>query len=218
METHGATLEHATTGELLARIVHTDDAAAAAGFTGPLSELARPGLNGAAALIGFGDDTRDRIAAAFELGRRRALEMMPARTRVSGARDVVRVLEPGLRDAPVEVFRVVLLDARHAVLATPEIARGTLSSSLVHPREVLRPALIAAAAAVIIAHNHPSGDPSPSAEDDTVTRRLARAGQLLGVPLLDHVVIGDGAWFSYRDHGHAALTTRADGSADLQRL
>ena len=94
---------------------------------------------------------------------------------------------------------MVLLDARTRVMACPEISRGTLSTSLVHPREVLRPAVVAHCASIIVAHNHPSGDPSPSAEDHAVTRRLADAAELMGIPLLDHVIVGDGEYHSYRD-------------------
>ena len=90
------------------------------------------------------------------------------------------------------VFVALLLDGRHQVFAYAEVSRGTMTASLVHPREVYGPALRMSAAAVIVAHNHPSGDPEPSSEDIEVTRRLRDAGKLLGVPLLDHVVLGEG--------------------------
>ena len=95
----------------------------------------------------------------------------------------------GLGDSPVEIFVVALLDARHTVTSIHEVSKGILSSSLVHPREVFSPAIQLRAAAVIIAHNHPSGDTSPSQEDINVTKRLKEAGLLLGIPLLDHLII-----------------------------
>ena len=93
---------------------------------------------------------------------------------------------------------VLVLDGKHSLLRCDRVSTGTLTSSIVHPREVFRPAIQAAAAAVICAHNHPSGDPEPSAEDVTVTRRLVEAGKLLGIPVLDHVVLGEARFVSLR--------------------
>ena len=101
-----------------------------------------------------------------------------------------------------EHFVALYLDARSRVKGACVVSIGTLSASLVHPREVFRPAIVAGAAAVIVAHNHPSGDVTPSAEDKDATRRLVRAGELLGVPLLDHVIVNDaGKFFSFKDGG-----------------
>ena len=96
---------------------------------------------------------------------------------------------------------VLLLDGRHRVLGEEIVSLGTLTASLVHPREVFRPAIRASAAALILVHNHPSGDPEPSPEDRTVTERLASAGDLLGVPVLDHVVVAERGFRSLRDDG-----------------
>ena len=96
---------------------------------------------------------------------------------------------------------MVLLDGRHRVRRTVTASQGTLTASLVHPREVFRPALRESAAAVLVVHNHPSGDPTPSEEDRRVTRRLAEAGALLGVPLLDHVVVAERGYTSLREEG-----------------
>ena len=116
------------------------------------------------------------------------------------ATNVARMLRPLLADEPVEVFVSLLLNGKHRVVAFAEVSRGTLTTSLVHPREVFGPALRLAAAAIVVAHNHPSGDPEPSVEDLAVTRRLRDAGKLLGVPLLDHVILGaDDAYRSLRD-------------------
>ena len=108
------------------------------------------------------------------------------------------VLEPLLSDRPTEEFWCLLLDGRHCAIGVAQATVGTLTASLVHPREVFGPAVRMGAAAVVVAHNHPSGDPEPSSEDITVTRRLLEVGDLLGIPLLDHLVIGDGKFVSLR--------------------
>jgi DNA repair protein RadC len=137
-----------------------------------------------------------RLAAAFALGRRLARFRRPPRAPLRSPDRVARLLEAELSGLHQESFHVLALDGRHALLARFEVSRGTLTTSLVHPREVFRPAIARGAAAVIAVHNHPSGDPEPSAEDLAVTRRLLEAGRLLGIPLLDHVVIGAGRFVS----------------------
>jgi DNA repair protein RadC len=135
-----------------------------------------------------------RLAAAFALGRRLARFRRPPRAPLRSPERVARLFEMELGGLHQESFHVLALDGRHALLARFEVSRGTLTTSLVHPREVFRPAIARGAAAVIAVHNHPSGDPEPSAEDLAVTRRLA--GRLLGIPLLDHVVLGAGRFVS----------------------
>ncbi len=103
-----------------------------------------------------------------------------------------------------EHFRAVLLTTRHTVLALEQVAAGGLDSALVHPREVFKAAIRWSAAAVILVHNHPSGDPEPSPDDVRITARLAEAGRILGIEVLDHIVIGDGRYVSMRDRGHLA--------------
>jgi DNA repair protein RadC len=102
-----------------------------------------------------------------------------------------------------EVFRVLLLDTRHRLVSDVTVSIGSLNSSLVHPREVFRPALLAACASIVLTHNHPSGDPEPSGEDLALTRRLAAAGSLLGIEVLDHLILGDGTdkWVSLKERG-----------------
>jgi DNA repair protein RadC len=142
-----------------------------------------------------------RVAAALELGRRLAREGPLERERIRGPRDVFERCAPGLRDVLQEEFRVLLLNTQHAVLRDVLVTRGTLDSSVVHPREVFRIAVAEGAAGVILVHNHPSGDPTPSAEDREVTRQLAGAGQVLGIGVLDHVVIGDARYVSFVEAG-----------------
>jgi DNA repair protein RadC len=115
--------------------------------------------------------------------------------------DVARVLRPHFDGIDREKFVVVLLSAKHRAIAVNTVSIGTLTASLVHAREVFRPAVALPTAAVILAHNHPSGDSSPSAEDIELTRRLRQAGELLGIPVLDHVILGDGRHYSFADSG-----------------
>jgi len=140
-----------------------------------------------------------RLAAAFALGRRVEKEERRPRPVLRSPSDVQALLASELRGAAQETFHALLLDGKHRLRRREQVSLGTLTSSLVHPREVFGPAVREAAAALIVAHNHPSGDPEPSEEDLAVTRRLVEAGKILGVPLLDHVVIGDRSFVSIRE-------------------
>jgi DNA repair protein RadC len=132
-----------------------------------------------------------RLVAAIHLGARVA-GARPSRDRmIRGPSDVFRRLRPRFAGLAQEVFAVLALDARGAVIEEIEVARGCLTGVEVHPREVFRPLIRAAAASAVAAHNHPSGDPSPSADDIALTRRLRAVGEVVGIPLVDHVVIGD---------------------------
>ena len=145
---------------------------------------------------GVGVATAARVLAALELGRREAARAPEDADPIRGPRDVFRLMGPRLRDLPQEEFHALLLNTRHRVIREVAVTRGILDASLIHPREVFRVAVVEGAAGVILVHNHPSGDPTPSAEDRAVTRQLAEAGRALGIPVLDHVVIGDGAYRS----------------------
>ena len=159
----------------------------------PWAELARaPGVGRAKAA---------RLAAALELGRRAAAEADPAPQRVRGPADVHRFYAPRLRDIAVEEFHVLALGSQSQILADLLITRGLLNSALVHPREVFRAAIAEAAAGIIVVHNHPSGDPTPSAEDRDVTRQLVEAGRLLDLPVYDHVIVGGERYVSFAEAG-----------------
>lgn len=140
-----------------------------------------------------------RLAAAFELGRRVEQARIGPRPSLDTPERANAVFMPHLRGQLRESLWAALLDGRHRLLKLERISEGTLTTSLVHPREVFARALAAPAAALIVAHNHPSGDPAPSAEDREVTRRLHAAGELLGIPLLDHLVVSDGGFVSIRE-------------------
>jgi DNA repair protein RadC len=148
------------------------------------------------AVDGMGSATAARVLAALELGRRSAARSGEDDEPIRGPADVYRRLGPRLRDLPQEEFHALLLNTRHRVIREVAVTRGILDASLIHPREVFRVAVMEGAAGVILVHNHPSGDPTPSAEDRAVTRQLAEAGRALGIPVLDHVVVGDGCWRS----------------------
>lgn len=141
----------------------------------------------------------ERLAAAFELGRRVEDARSRRRPSLRSPARVHELMRGELRGLERETFHALLLDSQHRLRRRCRVSEGTLTSSLVHPREVFAPALREAAAAIIVVHNHPSGDPEPSAEDLAVTRRLIDAGRLLGVPLLDHVVVADGGYVSIRE-------------------
>jgi len=135
-----------------------------------------------------------------ELGRRIGQVRNPERPVVSSPADVERILRGRIANLDRENFVAMLLNIKNEVVETPTISVGTLSASLVHPREVFKPAIRASAASVILAHNHPSGKVEPSREDREVTVRLAEAAKILGIELLDHVIVGDGH-FSMKEHG-----------------
>jgi DNA repair protein RadC len=150
---------------------------------------------------GIGPAVAARLMAALELGRRMSREGLGDRPRIRGPRDVYDICAPALIDAKQEEFRVLLLNTQHCVVRELVVTRGTLDSSVVHPREVFRAAIVESAAAVVLVHNHPSGDPSPSREDREVTDQLVAAGRLVGIPVLDHIVIGDGRYISFVEMG-----------------
>jgi DNA repair protein RadC len=155
---------------------------------------------------GIGPATAARLMAALELGRRMAREGPADRAKIVGPRDVYDRCAPTMRDLTQEEFRVLLLNVQHAVTRELVITRGILDASVVHAREVFKAAIAESAAAIILVHNHPSGDPAPSDEDRAVTHQLAQAGALLGIPVLDHIVIGDGRYVSFVEAGlHATL-------------
>jgi DNA repair protein RadC len=167
-----------------------------------LATLAAFSAEELAAQCGLSRGQARRLRAAFEVGRQVEGARVPERVELARPGAVALLLAPDFRGLEVEVFRVLVLDARHRLKGRFEVSRGTLTSAPVHPREVFGPALRLAGAAIIVAHNHPSGDPEPSPSDIEVTARLRDAGRLLGVPLLDHVVWAEGAYTSLRERGH----------------
>jgi len=161
-----------------------------------LSELARIPAGALRRIPGVGPACASRVVASMEMGRRASRETWVGRARVRGAQDVYRLMEGRLKDLLHEEFHVLLLDSLHGVLRDVAVTRGILDASLVHPREVFRPAIEHSAAAVILVHNHPSGDPTPSNEDRAVTAQMRAAGKTIGIDVLDHVVVARGGYAS----------------------
>jgi DNA repair protein RadC len=148
---------------------------------------------------GIGPAKAAQLKAAHELGRRVAAAPLDLGTRIESSGLVFQHYAPLFKGLKREIFLGLYLDAKHRVLVEHTISEGSLTASLVHPREAFVPAVQASAAAVIFLHNHPSGDETPSQEDRELTARLAACGRLLGIPMLDHLVIGVERYFSFAD-------------------
>jgi len=141
------------------------------------------------------------IHAALELGRRMMAEHVDEGIPLENGRDIYNLYATQIGNLPVEEFHVGLLDSRHRLEQDILVTRGLLNSSPVHPREVFRTAIAQNACAVILVHNHPSGDPTPSNQDLQVTSQLVSAGKVLGIEVLDHVIVGRGRFTSFAENG-----------------
>ena len=168
---------------------------------GGLRGLTRMGRDELAKAHGIGGARAARIQAAIELGRRSLTRDPAERPQFSTPRDVASFLLPLYGNYPVERFGVLLLDTRHRLMRTRVLSVGSLDASVVHPREVFREAIIAGAAAIVLFHNHPSGDPLPSRDDLALTRRLVTAGDLVGIDVIDHIVLADSRYASMKEQG-----------------
>jgi len=167
-----------------------------------------PGLAGTSAasleaMPGLGPAKSASLRASVELAKRLVDEPLQRGQPIRSPEDIQRHFRARLRDDRRESFHVLMLDGRHRLIRAEEVSVGTLTASLVHPREVFREAIRCAAAAVVLVHNHPSGDPTPSAEDRSVTERLREAGLLLGIRVLDHVIVTRASYFSFREAGES---------------
>lgn len=151
---------------------------------------------------GIGLAKASQIKAAVELGRRISLDRGEIRPVIRSPEDVAALLMEKMRFLDREHFQVLTLNTKNQVLGIETAFIGSLNSSIVHPREIFKEAIRRSAAALILVHNHPSGDPNPSPEDLAVTRRLQEAGQLLGIEVLDHVIIGDQRFYSLKQQGN----------------
>lgn len=168
---------------------------------GSLRRLGQLPLATLAELPGLGETRALAVQAALEVGRRLAGEGVVEGEPMRGPRDVWRYFAPRLEGLPVEEFHVAILDSQHRLERDVLISRGILNGSLVHPREVFREAIAERAAALVLVHNHPSGDPTPSPDDREVTAQLVAAGRLLDIPVQDHIVIGRGRYLSFAEAG-----------------
>jgi len=151
---------------------------------------------------GIGEAKAAQLQAGIELGRRLSRSKLGQSTVIRSPRDAADLVMDELRYLKKEHFLCLFLNTKNHVIARETISVGTLNAALVHPREVFRAAMKHNSASIICVHNHPSGDPAPSSEDIILTKRLTDAGQLVGIELLDHVIVGDGRFVSLKEHGH----------------
>lgn len=168
---------------------------------GGLQGLGQQGIRELCAVRGIGPAKAAVIKAALEIGKRATSVPLTTGQRVTSSRDVFGYYRPLLRDLRREVFKVILLDGKNTIIKDVTVSEGSLTLSIVHPREAFVPAVRESAAAVIFVHNHPSGDPEASPEDRALTQRLVSAGEIIGIRVLDHVIIGDIRYVSFADQG-----------------
>ena len=166
-----------------------------------LKGVATAGVDDLSAIKGLGVAKAAQLKAMVEIGKRLAASVPHSRQTIRSPQDAADLLMPEIRDLPQERFKAIYLNSRNEVLKTRTITIGSLDSSLITPRDLFREGISSNCASVVVAHNHPSGDPSPSKEDIDVSKRLIQAGQMIGIEVLDHVIIGDGRWLSLKERG-----------------
>ena len=169
--------------------------------TGGLYGLTRTTLDHLCAVPGVGVARAAQILAAVELGRRTLVRAVADRPRLSSARQLAAYLLPQYGAAPVEQFGIVMLDTKHHVIRIKVVSIGSIDTTVVHPREVFREAASASAAAIVLFHNHPSGDPTPSPDDLELTRRMVHAGAVMGIEVVDHLILAEQKYFSLHEAG-----------------
>jgi len=168
---------------------------------GGLHEISQTDFRSFASLKGVGPAKAVTLAAAFEIARRIASLPKSPKLKITSPDIIYQKFGPRFLHLKKEVFTVLLLNSANILIREYKVSEGTLNASLVHPREVFQPAIIDSAAAIILLHNHPSGEISPSAEDRNITFRLLEAGKLLDIPVLDHVILGENKYFSFKEEG-----------------
>jgi DNA repair protein RadC len=210
MRKHGAA--GLTNAELLALIIRTGDTATGksaidlgreiiARFGDNLRELGSADLAEICSIKGMGPAKATGIKAAFTLASRFQGRRLEHLDRFTSPRQVFDYFHHEFRDSRKECFLTLLLDGKNRIIRRVQVSEGSLNQSIVHPREVFNPAVKESAAAVILVHNHPTGDPAPSSEDIAITRRLKDAGEIMGIRVLDHIIVGDGEYVSFVERG-----------------
>lgn len=168
---------------------------------GDIVAVGRTSLDDLKKIPGIGFVRACQLVAAFEIGKRFARDPGVMGSAIRGPGDIARMFMDEMRHLDKEHFKAALLNTKNQILKVVTVSIGSLNASIVHPREILKPAISASAASVILVHNHPTGDPAPSREDVEFTRRFAKCGELIGIRLLDHVVIGSGRYRSLKESG-----------------
>ena len=171
---------------------------------GGLHGLTRIGIGELRLVTGVGLARSAQILAAVELGRRTLVRAAAERPRLTTPRQLATYLLPQYGAGAVEQFGIVMLDTRHRVIRIKIVSVGSLDSTVVHPREVFREAASASAAAIVLFHNHPSGDPMPSPDDLVLTTRMVNAGDIMGIDVVDHLILADQRYFSLVESGRLA--------------
>jgi DNA repair protein RadC len=201
-----------TNAELLALILRTGDSATKKSaidlgreiilhFGDNLRELGSADIAQICQIQGMGPAKATGLKAAFTLASRFQARKLEHLDRFTSPRQVFDYFHHEFRDSRKEYFLVLLLDGKNRIIRRVQISEGSLNQSIVHPREVFSPAVKESAAAVILVHNHPTGDPAPSSEDIAITRRLREAGDIMGIKVLDHIIVGDGEFMSFVERG-----------------
>jgi DNA repair protein RadC len=199
--------------ELLALVLGTGSRAADAlaianrllAQAGGLHGLMRFGLGELRQVDGVGSARASQVIAAIELGRRTLMRVAEERPRLRTPRDLAAYLLPQYGVQPVEQFGIVMLDTKQRVIRIKILSLGSLDATIVHPREVFREAASASAAAIVLFHNHPSGDPTPSGDDILLTARLVQAGGVMGIDVVDHLILADQCYHSLVESGKLGL-------------
>lgn len=168
----------------------------------PLKKLSRTTAPELMKMPGIGLSKACQIIAVFELSRRLEMYSEPPKRKIKEPSDIYRYIYPKIRAEKQEKFMILCLDTKNQVISDLTIFVGGLDISIVQPREIFKAALLESAASIILIHNHPSGDPSPSREDILTTHRVVESGQLLGIHVWDHLIIGDGCFISLKEEGH----------------
>lgn len=203
---------HLSDAELLALIIRTGDTSTRKSaidlgrelishFSSNLRELGSADLAELTAIKGMGVAKAAGVKAAFTLAARFQARKLEKLDRFTTPRQVFEYFHHEFRDSRKEYFLVLLLDGKNRIIRRVQVSEGSLNQSIVHPREVFSPAVKESAAAMILVHNHPTGDPAPSQEDIAITRRLKEAGEIMGIRVLDHIIVGDGEYLSFVERG-----------------
>lgn len=164
-----------------------------------ISFLVNTNLQEITKIKGIGKCKAAQILAAVELGKRVMSETNSDKSRVTSPSDIADILMLDMGHLKKEHFRIVMLDTKNGIIGIEDISIGSLNSSIVHPREVFKEAIAKSSASIILVHNHPSGDPTPSKEDIAITRRLSEGGEILGIKVLDHIIIGNKKYISLKE-------------------
>jgi DNA repair protein RadC len=168
---------------------------------GNVKAISQATLEELSQIKGIGIAKAAQIKACFELAKRETLEAEEENFDIKNPEAVCRLIGSSIKEKAKEHFKLILLNSRNKKIGISTISIGTLTTSLVHPREVFKEALAHSAASVILAHNHPSGDPEPSEDDLKITRKLVESGKILGVEVIDHIIVGKNSFYSFREKG-----------------